>query len=192
MITSVTKSRLMRASGVAAVLALVIAGRTMACSCVSAEMILRQPGPHTAVFTGITGDLRDGTYPLTVTDWLYGVNVSQELRIDDDFGPNSAACQLAEPPAAGVEYIFVLQVPDPDSTVQLILCSPHAPVDSDEGRQLLALADELIGLPDTSTAPIGGAVEGTSAVGPAVIALSLTAVLGVLASVASVLRLFRS
>lgn len=132
-------------------------GQALACSCAGPQPMPAYAGdPRILIFSGTIAPGDGPGVTVLVERWFQG-GVDPVVLLDPRrFGVQSSACQIARP-AAGSRWIFVAWVATVGDLPSVGLCSPHALLDTPEGRAMLADATATFGgsPPAVSARPTG-------------------------------------
>ena len=135
---------LVGATSIALAVTVMTPGRALACSCVQPQPMAGYAGePNAIVFAG---SIAPGTERVVVRveTWFKG-GPDPLVELDASaFGTHEESCQVGRP-AAGSRWIFVAFIPEPGADPQVNLCTPHALLDSPDGRAMLADARAVFG-----------------------------------------------
>lgn len=132
---------------------------TVACSCAMPDQPMRAAStdPSISVFTGIAGPLGQAGMPVRLTRWFQGAPPPSGVAVLDPAGfedPMGGSCGTTAP-GAGTEWIFVTGR-NSVGRYEVSLCTTHAALDTDWGRDLLTEALAVFGpavVPETPPAP---------------------------------------
>lgn len=129
-------------------LAVALPRSTMACSCAMSEQPMHDAAADggASVFAGIAGPLEPIGVGVQITRWFQGAMPPNGIAVLDPRGfqdPMGGSCGT-HAPGPGTEWIFVAGR-DEVGRYGVSLCTTHAPLDSDQGRALLAEAITVFG-----------------------------------------------
>jgi hypothetical protein len=129
---------------------------TVACSCAMLEAPMRAVAGDVSVsvFTGVAGPSQAAGVPIRLTRWFQGAAPPSGVAVLDPAGfldPMGGSCGTAAP-TESTEWIFATGRNEVGRYV-VHLCTTHAPLDSDLGRELLAEAQAVFGAPALPVAP---------------------------------------
>jgi hypothetical protein len=171
---------------------------TVACSCAMDPdpIAAAAAEPGTSIFTGtMLAATPEGT-PVQLTRW-FGGPVPQPVVWLDNAGfedPMGGSCGVNRPSPVGSEWIFV-SGRDEVGLFRIGLCSTFGPLATDQGQELLASAERILGppsvpLPSADPAPVSPSDAGAGSVTAVLIPVLIAgaAVVGVLAGLALILR----
>ncbi len=166
---------LILAISLVATVRLAVPGIAVACSCAMLDDPMRAAAtdPATSVFTGVAGPQQAAGVAVRLTRWFHGEVPPSGVAVLDPAGfqdPFGGMCGTAAP-GAGSEWIFATNR-NSIGRYDVNLCTTHAPLDSEAGRELLADAQAVFGPPsvpsasDPPTGDTGPAVDGLPAIVP--------------------------
>ncbi len=123
---------------------------TVACSCAMFDepMKTARADPSVSVFTGTAGPPGQAGVPVRLTRWFQGAIPPSGVAVLDPQGfedPMGGMCGT-HAPISGTEWIFVTGRNQVGRYV-VTMCTTHAPLDSDLGRDLLTDAVDVFGQP---------------------------------------------
>lgn len=186
---------LLLALALTATVRLAIPEASVACSCAMPQSPMRAAAGDVsvAVFTGVAGPQQVAGVPVRLTRWFQGPPPPSGVAVLDQAGflePLGGSCGTAAPDV-GTEWVFVAERNAVGRYV-VNLCTTHAPLASDLGRELLAEAVAVFGPPIVPEAPSaepdpGAAADPASLLGSIVpIVLIVLFVAGALAGTVAV------
>jgi hypothetical protein len=162
-----------------------------ACDCMALEPMTAYAGsPDRVIFTGTVQVPEAQGTPVVVTRWFQGEGASGIVWVKGAWGQGGASCETPLPPA-GTEWIFVAS--RFEGEIQVNLCTPHAALGSDPGAAMLADAIATFGNgggPAPGETPPAAPAEPVADTGipPAVLAVGVVGIAGVLAGILLVAR----
>lgn len=134
--------------------------------------------PRASVLTGVPGLLQARGVPIQVTGWFKGPGAAAVVWLSaGSFGDEGASCERT-PPTAGLEFIFVLYMPEDGSDPSGSICTPMAGLIGVEGKAMLADALATFGAPMEpfgQQVPPGEPVDELAALAPAIALIALGA-----------------
>ncbi len=133
-----------------AIVSLVAPPPTVACSCMQSfqPMLEAKADPTLSVFTGTAGANEAQGVAVRLTRWFRGAIPPSGVAVLDPAGfvdPMGGMCGTTAP-TNGTEWIFATGR-NAIGRYDVSLCTTHAPLDSDLGRELLAEAVAVFGPP---------------------------------------------
>jgi hypothetical protein len=133
-----------------AVVSLAAPPPTVACSCMQSfqPMLEAKADPTLSVFTGTAGANEAAGVAVRLTRWFRGAIPPSGVAVLDPAGfvdPMGGMCGT-NAPTTGTEWIFATGR-NAIGRYDVSLCTTHAPLDSDLGRELLAEAVAVFGPP---------------------------------------------
>ena len=143
-----------------AIVSLVAPPPTVACSCMQSfqPMLEAKADPTLSVFTGTAGANEAQGVAVRLTRWFRGAIPPSGVAVLDPAGfvdPMGGMCGTTAP-TNGTEWIFATGR-NAIGRYDVSLCTTHAPLDSDLGRELLAEAVAVFGPPVDPRAAAGRA-----------------------------------
>jgi hypothetical protein len=134
-----------------------------ACSCAFIELAQAANDPQFAVFVGTLGGLVGDVLPVRVEAWYHGQGAAPVVEVEGWFSElgGGADCSIP-PPERGATLVMATYRAPETGRYAMHLCTRQAPLNSPEGRDLLAEARAVFGPPAVpSPGPAEGATGGS-------------------------------